>query len=98
MPVHVFSGMVGMARRAVPGRGVAGGTNIRATLAFTGTALRPARFPPDFMFQVAARWSQFATLKRGQNVKHLPHAASENGAIAPRAQVRLLLKFLLNSS
>src|SRR5258707_737797 len=34
------------------------------------------------MFQVAAWWSQFATLKRGQNVKHLPHAVSENGAIS----------------
>jgi hypothetical protein len=50
------------------------------------------------MFQVAAWWSQFATLKRGQNVKHLPHAVSENGAIAPRTEVRLLLKFLPNSS
>src|SRR5436853_2907964 len=31
---YVFSAMVGMARCAVPARVVAGGTNIRATLAF----------------------------------------------------------------
>ena len=34
----VFSAMVGMARRAVPAREVAGGTNIQATLAFEGVA------------------------------------------------------------
>ena len=36
--MHVFSAMVGMARRAVPARVVAGGTNIRATLAIEGVA------------------------------------------------------------
>src|SRR6266849_6542532 len=30
---YLFCGMVGMARRAVPAREVAGGTNVRATLA-----------------------------------------------------------------
>src|SRR2546427_1305912 len=35
---HVSSAMVGMARCAVPARVVAGGTNIRATLAFGGVA------------------------------------------------------------
>jgi hypothetical protein len=45
------------------------------------------------MFQVAARWSQFATLKRGQNVKHLPYAVSENGAIGPERKS----SFCLNS-
>ncbi len=35
---YVFSVMVGMARRAVPAREVAGGTNIRATLACEGVA------------------------------------------------------------
>jgi len=35
---HVFSVMVGMARRAVPAREVAGGTNVRATLACEGVA------------------------------------------------------------
>ncbi len=34
----MFSGMVGMARRAVPARQVAGGTNIRAALAFERVA------------------------------------------------------------
>src|SRR5713101_4813595 len=34
MPLYVFSGMVGMARCAIPARVVAGGTNTRATLAF----------------------------------------------------------------
>ena len=44
---YVFSAMVGMARCAVPARVVAGGTNIRATLALEGVA------PPH-----AARTSQ----------------------------------------
>jgi len=35
---YVFSGMVGMARCAVPARVVAGGTNIRATLALERVA------------------------------------------------------------
>ena len=47
------------------------------------------RFPPDFLFQLtldeaetAARSrSQFATLKRGQNIKYLPRAFTENGAV-----------------
>ncbi len=34
----MFSVMVGMARRAVPAREVAGGTNVRATLACEGVA------------------------------------------------------------
>src|SRR3989442_5131624 len=37
-PKYVFSALVGMARCAVPARVVAGGTNIRATLAFEGVA------------------------------------------------------------
>src|SRR5712692_6758904 len=47
------------------------------------------RFPADFMFRLtaeeAAGWlrskSQIATLKRGQNIKHLPCAFTEHGAI-----------------
>jgi hypothetical protein len=46
------------------------------------------RFPDDFMFQVtreeaeASRSrSQTVTLKRGQNVKYLPYAFTEHGAI-----------------
>ena len=47
------------------------------------------RFPPDFVFQLnrdeAQAWlrlrSQFATLKRGQHIKHLPYAFTEHGAI-----------------
>ena len=35
-PLYLFSVMVGMARCAVPARVAAGGTNIRATLAFEG--------------------------------------------------------------
>ena len=47
------------------------------------------RFPRDFMFRlnslevethVLSR-SQFATLKRGKNIKHLPYAFTEHGAI-----------------
>lgn len=43
------------------------------------------RFPADFMFQLSNKEtaelsrSQFATLKRGQNVKYLPYAFTENG-------------------
>jgi hypothetical protein len=46
-----------------------------------------SRFPEDFMFQltrresdaVAASRSQFVTLKRGQNIKYLPHVFTEQG-------------------
>jgi len=74
--------MVGMARRAVPACVAAGGTNLRATLAIARAVPQPARFPPDFMFQVTAWRSQFATLKRGQKIKYLPYAFTENGAIS----------------
>jgi len=45
--------------------------------------------PEDFLFQLtrdeAKTWllsrSQFATLKRGQNIKYLPFAFTEHGAI-----------------
>ena len=42
------------------------------------------RFPSDFMFQldfqeVSRSRSQFVTLKRGQNVKYLPYAFTEQG-------------------
>ena len=47
------------------------------------------RFPADFMFQLDEReadtWrrsrSQFATLKRGHNIKYLPYVFTEHGAI-----------------
>jgi hypothetical protein len=47
------------------------------------------RFPPDFRFRLTAlevaecprSRSQIATLKRGQNIKHLPYAFTEHGAI-----------------
>jgi hypothetical protein len=45
------------------------------------------RFPPDFMFQLSAQEadalpasrSQTVTLKRGQNLKYLPYAFTEQG-------------------
>lgn len=43
------------------------------------------RFPSDFMFQLSQEEaselsrSQFVTLKRGQNIKYLPFAFTENG-------------------
>ena len=48
-----------------------------------------SRFPEDFIFQLtkeeAEEWrrsrSQFAILKRGQNIKYLPHAFTEHGAL-----------------
>ena len=45
------------------------------------------KFPVDFMFQLTKREakelsrSQFVTLKRGQNIKFLPYAFTEYGAI-----------------
>jgi hypothetical protein len=47
------------------------------------------RFPPDFLFKlnqgevkaVLRSRSQNATLKRGQNIKFLPHVFTENGAV-----------------
>jgi hypothetical protein len=47
------------------------------------------RFPPDFMIrltreeaqEIRRSRSQFATLKRGQNIKYLPFAFTEHGAI-----------------
>ena len=44
------------------------------------------RFPEDFCFQLTLAEaqrsrSQFATLKRGQNIKYLPYAFTEHGAI-----------------
>lgn len=49
----------------------------------------PERFPEDFMFQLTPEegeyWlrsrSQFATLSRGKNIKYLPRAFTEHGAI-----------------
>src|SRR6476661_5055833 len=43
-----------------------------------------ARFPPDFMFQLTkseseTSRSQSVTLKRGQNIKYLPYAFTEQG-------------------
>ena len=48
-----------------------------------------SKFPPDFVFRMAAleadAWrrsrSQFVTLNRGQNIKYLPYAFTEHGAI-----------------
>lgn len=47
------------------------------------------RFPEDFMFRLMSEEakltqssrSQFATLKRGQNIKYLPYAFTEHGSI-----------------
>ena len=47
------------------------------------------RFPKDFAFRltlmeakaIAVSRSQNATLKRGQNIKHIPHVFTEHGAI-----------------
>jgi phage regulator Rha-like protein len=47
------------------------------------------KFPSDFMFRLNAKEaarllrsrSQIATLKRGQNIKHLPYVFTEHGAI-----------------
>ncbi len=47
--------------------------------------LKHARFPEDFMFQLSTQEaaalsrSQTVTLKRGQNIKYLPFAFTEQG-------------------
>ena len=53
------------------------------------------RFPEDFMFQLSKKEyddsrSQFVTLKRGHNIKYLPHAFTDYGI--------LMLSGVLNSS
>ena len=53
------------------------------------------RFPEDFMFQLSKKEyddsrSQFVTLKRGHNIKYLPHAFTDYGI--------LMLSSVLNSS
>lgn len=58
-----------------------------STKAFNQAVKRNAdRFPPDFMFQLTqeeaqALRSQIVTLKRGSNIKYLPYAFSEHGAV-----------------
>lgn len=61
-----------------------------ATKAFNQAVKRNAgRFPPDFRFQltreeaesVMRSRSQTVTLKRGQNIKYLPYAFTEHGAL-----------------
>ena len=61
-----------------------------ATKAFNQAVKRNlARFPEDFIFRLSkaeaeAVWisrSQFVTLKRGHNVKYLPYAFTEHGAL-----------------
>jgi hypothetical protein len=47
------------------------------------------RFPSDFLFRLTSEEaercrrsrSQFATLKRGQNIKYLPYAFTDHGAL-----------------
>lgn len=54
------------------------------------------RFPDDFMFQLTEEEtrelqdsrSQFATLKRGQNIKYLPYAFTEHGAVMAANVIR----------
>jgi hypothetical protein len=54
-----------------------------------------ARFPPDFMFQLApaesralrSSRSQSVILKRGSNVKYAPHAFTQEGVAMPTATV-----------
>jgi hypothetical protein len=71
-----------------------------------------ARFPKDFMFRVTTvevdtvllSRSQTVMLKRGKNVKHLPHVFTEHGAImlanvlkskaAIRASIRVVRAFM----
>src|SRR5437899_7940728 len=66
---HLFSAMVGMARRAVPARVVAGETNNRAALAFKGTAplcaARTSHRDVPSAPEKALGWSGGSPLPRG---------------------------------
>ena len=55
------------------------------------------RFPEDFMFELTAQEaedfsrSQFATLKRGYNIKFLPYAFTEHGVLRVYSKMKELL-------
>ena len=57
MPLYEFSGMVGMARCAIPARVVAGGASTRATLAFEEVA--PKAFGAARGADIAAPASEY---------------------------------------
>jgi hypothetical protein len=65
----------------------------------------PDRFPEDFMFQLTKEeadfWlrsrSQIAILKRGKNIKYLPYAFTEHGAIMVAKQSQGLAETILKS-
>ena len=81
--------------RTIRGRKVILDTDLAAIYSVTTKRLNEqvkrnkSRFPEDFMFRLTAAEarkvifsrSQIATLKRGQNIKHLPYAFTEHGAI-----------------
>jgi hypothetical protein len=81
--------------RTIHGRKVILDTDLAAIYSVTTKRLNEqvkrnkSRFPEDFMFRLTAAEarkvissrSQIATLKRGQNIKHLPYAFTEHGAI-----------------
>ena len=78
---------------AIRGQRVILATNLARLYAVSTKRLNEAvkrnknRFPSDFMFQltrleaVVHSRSQIATLKKGGNIKHLPYAFTEHGAI-----------------
>ena len=60
------------------------------------------RFPPDFMFQLTAEEAersrfQFGTLKRGQNIKYLPYAFTQEGVAMLSSVLRSPRAILLNN-
>src|SRR5438105_3863117 len=81
----VFSAMVGMARCAVPARAVAGGTNIRATLAFEGVA--PLHASRTSQRDVPATQNTYCG-RRGRNSSHTVTPIPQNLIVPWCAQER----------
>src|SRR5438552_13686921 len=92
-PEYLFSAMVGMPRRAVPARAVAGGTNIRATPAIEGGApLHAARTSQRDVPTTLNRFSQGELAGEGASQCSRPvirsSSAEGGGGRAPRQSQR----------
>ncbi len=75
MPLYVFSGMVGMARCAIPARVVAGGANTRATLAIgAGTSPSAAATEENLASRMRAQRSMPTGCGRGRPLSELRSA------------------------
>jgi hypothetical protein len=77
--IHVIRG-----KKVMLDRDLAGLYEVETKVLNQAVKRNAERFPDDFMFQLSPEEaggsrSQFVTLKRGQNIKYLPFAFTENG-------------------